>query len=406
MGRWLVSFFHCFLGADKRGANQLQNEFRSEVSFIRYTYKHITAILCVLPLVILLAANSAAASAKPLVHHRHQVVGSDGVSALVADMAHFGLIKQAPAKKKSFPVTITAGGYKETIPTLPTRILCLSASSTQMLYAIGAMHQVVGVDRYSIYPKSAPRTSFTGYETSAEDYLPLHPDLVILAFNESNMVAQLNALHIPVLVMPAASDIHSAYIQLLQLGAATGHSAAAKQEVVKLNRALQHAASEVGNRANGLTYFIELSPSPLYTATSDTFIGSIFSMFKMKDIANAAGHGSNYPEINASYLLKSNPDMVVLADTICCGQSAKTFATRPGYSVLRAVHTHNVYGVNDSVASEWGPHTLIEFANYLAGVLLKRYKTMRPHSFHVQNRVLVHSEKKSNLRLVLAPAYR
>ncbi len=279
--------------------------------------------------------------------------------------------RKAKKSHDGFPVTITSGGYKETIYTKPDRILCLSASSTQMLYAIGAGKQVVGVDKYSTYPKNAPRTSFTGYETSAEDYLSLHPDLVILAFNESNMVAQLNALHIPVLVMPAASTIQSASIQMLQLGNATGHYQAAKEQVKELNTTLHAISARVGNRGKGVTYFIELSPS-LYTATSATFIGSIFSLFKMKNVAGNVGHGSNYPQVNSSFLLKSNPDVVILADTVCCGQTPKSFAARPGYGILRAVKDHSVYGVNDSVASEWGPHTLVSMARYIANLLLRR----------------------------------
>ncbi len=369
----------------------MKKEFHPAASVAEYLSKCVKATLCVLPLLLLLTVNSASASVKSAPLQRGHATAQDfAVAGLEAQIAHRGLVKTHNSGKKSFPVTITSGGYREVIPSRPTRILCLSASSTQMLYAIGALPQVVGVDKYSIYPKSAPRTSFTGYETSAEDYLPLHPDLVILAFNENSMVAQLNALHIPVLVMPAASNIHSAYIQLLQLGAATGHVKQAKKEVVKLNSSLTHIALRVANRAKGLTYFIELSPSPLYTATSDTFIGSVFSLFKMKDIADAAGHGSNYPQLNSSYLLKSNPDMVVLADTVCCGQSPALFAKRPGYSVLRAVRTHNVYGVNDSAASEWGPHTLVEFANYLSGVLLRKYKSMRPHVFSVRHKAASH----------------
>ena len=69
----------------------------------------------------------------------------------------------------------------------------------------------------------------------------------------------------------------------------------------------------------GATYYIELDPTNYYTATSGTFIGAEFSLFGMRDIADAAGHGSQYPQISPEYILKENPDYVFLADTVCCG---------------------------------------------------------------------------------------
>ena len=84
------------------------------------------------------------------------------------------------APEAVFPVTVSSGDGSVTIPARPVRILCLSASATQMLYALGAGPQVVGVDEYSTWPANAPRTKFTGAETSAEDYLPLRPDLELL----------------------------------------------------------------------------------------------------------------------------------------------------------------------------------------------------------------------------------
>ncbi|MGH8997564.1 MAG: ABC transporter substrate-binding protein, partial [Acidimicrobiales bacterium] len=79
--------------------------------------------------------------------------------------------KPAGSTGASFPVVVKASDGAVRIPARPTRILSLSASATEMLYAIGAGSQVVGVDKFSTYPPNAPRTSFTGNESSAEDYL-------------------------------------------------------------------------------------------------------------------------------------------------------------------------------------------------------------------------------------------
>jgi iron complex transport system substrate-binding protein len=272
------------------------------------------------------------------------------------------------AAAEAFPVTVQSGDGKVQIPSRPDRILSLSASATQMLYAIGAGSQVVGVDKYSTYPPNAPRTKFTGYESSAEDYLYLKPDLVIFAFETGTLIQQLRVLHIPALLLPPATGMPGVFNQLQELGAATGHENGAKEVDSSLAAYLSTAARRVGTAGRGKTYYIEVDPT-YYTATSQTFIGAEFSLFGMRDIANAAGHGSAYPQISAEYILKENPDYVFLADTVCCHETAAAFAGRPGFSVLSAVKLHHVIGVNDSVASQWGPHTIEEFVSILVGVL-------------------------------------
>ncbi len=294
------------------------------------------------------------------------VLGASPVNAATASA------KAAPAATSattgSFPVSVRSGDGTVQIPSRPDRILSLSASATQMLYAMGAGTQVVGVDKYSTYPANAPRTKFTGYESSAEDYLYLHPDLVIFAFETGTLIQQLKTLHIPALLLPPATNMAGVDGQLAELGAATGHQTGARQVETSLANFLAAATRTAGNAGRGKTYYIEVDPT-YYTATSQTFIGAEFSLFGMRDIADAAGHGSAYPQISAEYILKENPDYVFLADTVCCHQTAATFGHRPGFSVLSAVKLHHVIGVNDSVASEWGPHTIETFVSLIANVL-------------------------------------
>jgi iron complex transport system substrate-binding protein len=67
-----------------------------------------------------------------------------------------------------------------------------------------------------------------------------------------------------------------------------------------------------------------------------------------------------YPQLSAVYIIASDPDLIVLADTACCGQSTKTVAARPGWGVINAVKNHDVLAVNDTIASEWGPR-IVDF---------------------------------------------
>ena len=271
-----------------------------------------------------------------------------------------------PTPSPAFPVRVGAAADSVLIPARPTRILSLSPSATQMLYAIGAGRQVVGVDEHSTYPADAPRTKFTGYESSAEVYLAERPDLVLLAFDTTHLVAQLKELHIPALLLPPATTVADAESQIDELGAATGDRSGAASTVGSVNVELDKVARSVGGRARGDTYYIEFDPT-LYSATSKTFAGALFSRLGMVNIADPAGRGGDaYPQLSAEYLIKANPKLVYLADTVCCGQSAMTFARRSGFSVLQAVRNHDVFVIDDSFASQWGPHTLALFASLIA----------------------------------------
>jgi iron complex transport system substrate-binding protein len=269
----------------------------------------------------------------------------------------------------SFPVAVTAANGTVTIPARPTRILSLSATATQMLYAIGAGPQVVGVDVYSTDPPDAPRTKFTGSETSAEDYVSEHPDLVLLAFDTGGkLVAQLSTLHIPTLLLPPAKAIDDSYSQFRQLGLATGHFAEAVKEANTVAQQLDSVARSVGNRAKGLTYYHEVD-NTLYTATSKTFIGALYGRLGMVNVADAAdSSGSGYPQLSAEYLVRQDPDFVFLGDTVCCHETAATFGGRPGFSQLKAVRLGHVVLVSDPIASEWGPR-VVDFLKVVAAAV-------------------------------------
>lgn len=290
-----------------------------------------------------------------------------GVSS--ASPARSAAVDRPAATSPAFPVSVKSGDGTVRIASRPDRILCLSASATQMLYEMGAGSQIVGVDEYSTWPANAPRTKFTGDESSAEDYLYLRPDLVIFAFSSGTLIQQLEKLHIPVLLLPSASTIGNVDSQLGELGTATGHQSGAKSVEASFAADIASAVHSAAGAGRGATYYIELDPTSYYTVTSGTFIGAEFSLFGMRDIADAAGHGSQYPQISPEYILKEDPDYVFLADTVCCGATSENFARRPGFSVLKAVRLHHVVGVNDSVASQWGPHTMEAFVSLLARVL-------------------------------------
>jgi len=249
---------------------------------------------------------------------------------------------------------------------LPTRIVSLSPSATEDLYAVGAGSQVVAVDDQSDYPKQAPRTKLSGFTPNVEAIASYHPDLVLIS-NDDGLTDALAKVGIKTLLEPAPDTVAQAYEEIRQIGAATGHAPAAAKVVRGMEKQLTALIRSVPKRSRHLKVFHELSPD-FYSATSSTFIGRIYKLFGFRNIADAADSShTGYPQLSPEYIISANPDIVVLADDVCCGQSPKTVAARPGWSQVAAVKQHRVIAVDDSIASRWGPR-IVDFARAIAKV--------------------------------------
>jgi len=247
------------------------------------------------------------------------------------------------------------------------RIISLSPTATEDLFAIGAGKQVVAVDNQSNYPKQAPRTTLSGYSPNVEAIANYHPDLVVISYNPSNFASQLRQLGIKVVNEAAATDLKQAYAEILQLGRLTGRNRGAKAVVHSMRRHLAAIVASVPKTRRHLRVYHELDPT-YYSVTSNTFIGSVYKVFGFRDIADAAGGtGDGYPQLSGEYIVAKNPQIIVLADTRCCEQSYATVAARPGWSTVSALQNHRVVLANDDVASRWGPR-IVQFARTVARI--------------------------------------
>jgi iron complex transport system substrate-binding protein len=291
-----------------------------------------------------------------------RTVRTFGTAALLGVLALAGCGSSSSSNSSSTAhparaVTVHAANGTVTIPAPPKRIVSLSPTTTEMLFAIGAGRQVTAVDDQSDYPANAPRTKLSGYKPNAEAVIGYRPDLVVVSDNTGGIVASLTKVKIPVLVEPAATNLNDSYTELAGLGTATGHSAQATQVSNGMRTRIAALVAGVPKKT-GVTYFYELSPD-LFTATSKTFIGQLFTMFGLTNIADKAdAQGSGYPKISAEYLLKADPRYVFLADTLCCRQSVTTVAKRPGWAAMAAVRQAGVVPLNDDIASRWGPRVV------------------------------------------------
>ena len=235
----------------------------------------------------------------------------------------------------AFPVEVQDSQGTVTILARPERIVSLSGSTTEMLFAIGAGPQVVAVDSYSYYPPEAPVTDLSSFSPNIEAITSFDPDLVVVFYDPGDFMASLEALEIPALMMHSADSLDDVWRQIEQLGIATGHHMEAEELVSSMQQRIEEIVA--GAPEVSFTYYYELDQN-LYSATSATFIGQVLGLLGLENIADPADEaGYGFPQLSPEYIIDVDPDLIFLADTLCCGQNLETVAERPGWSALSAV---------------------------------------------------------------------
>ena len=299
------------------------------------------------------------------------LAGCGGDDETASPPATSSAVVETTSAPAEFPVTVEADNGAVTLDEEPNAIVSLSATATESLFAIGAGEQVIAVDDQSNYPAEAPVTDLSGFEPNVEAIAGYEPDLVIAAYDPGGLVEGLEKLDIPVLLQDAAPDLDAAYEQIETLGEATGNIEGAETVVESMRIEIEELAGSAPG-AEGATVYHELGPD-FFSATSETFIGSVYELFGLVNIADAAADADagGYPQLTGEYIVSESPDLIVLADTKCCDQTAATVSGRPGWEQIEAVQHGAIVEADDDIASRWGPRTVVfveQIAESLAGI--------------------------------------
>lgn len=249
----------------------------------------------------------------------------------------------------------------------PQCVVSLSPTATETLFAIGAGKQVQAVDTDSNYPTGLPKKRISALNPSVEAVVGLckvtkthpsaKPDVVIISYNANSIQQKLTGLGIKVINQGAPTTLQGAYAQITQLGTLTGHSVNAARIVASLKSTIaKDIASVPAHATKVVSAYYELDPT-FYSLTSSTFVGSLMKSLGVVNIADAKSTSADagYPQLSPEYIVSANPNVIFLADTVCCHVSSTVVAKRTGFSSVSAVVHGHVIGLNDDVASRWGP---------------------------------------------------
>ena len=145
--------------------------------------------------------------------------------------------------------------------------------------------------------------------------------------------------------------------------------AEATSVVTGIQKQVKTIVKSVPSPNKPLTVYHELDQT-YYSARTHTFIGQMYRLLGLQNVADRAPGLTDYPQLSAEFIISSNPELIVLADTVCCGQTQATVRARPGWDSIKAVQTGSVVPVADDIASQWGPR-IVQFLRAVADALKK-----------------------------------
>ncbi len=234
----------------------------------------------------------------------------------------------------------------------PQRIVSLTPSNTEILFAIGLGPRVVGDTTYCDYPPAARKLPKVGdYQTSIEKVIALRPDLVVAdSLLNHTAIAQLKRLHIPLYTFHADS-LSQLYAGITGLGRVTGRVAAAQSLVHRMKADMARIAAIVGKEhfRPKVLYIVQINP--LWVAGPDTITNELIGL--AGGINVAANSSPGYHPYSPELVVADNPDVIIVSNRDV-GQ-----VQRPGWEGIRAIKDHAVCGINSDIISRTGPRLVI-----------------------------------------------
>lgn len=241
----------------------------------------------------------------------------------------------------------------------PQAIISISASTTEILFAIGAGDQVIGRDDYSIYPEEALDVTSVGAlwgELPTETIIAMEPDLILAAqIISEDQVHALKELGLNVYWQANPTNYEELWENLRNIALLTGHEAETEALIADLDARVKAVQEKIAPLSYHPSVFYELDatdPNSPWTSGAGTFIDYIITEAGGLNVASALE--GDYAQISAEELVASNPDIILLADALY-GVTPESVAERPGWDVITAVAINAIYPIDPNMMSVPGP---------------------------------------------------
>jgi len=224
-------------------------------------------------------------------------------------------------------------GTEVNLKTPAQRVVSMLPSLTESVCALGKCSVLVGVDRFSNWPKlvdALPRLGGIA-DANIEGIVRLKPDIVLVE-KSSPLIPRLSSLGITVM----AFDVQSmADVQrtLRQLDVVLGSTeSGAVWDRIQLD--IARASRSLSPSQKAARVYFEVNSAP-FAAGKTSFIGELLDRLGIQNIATEKMGA--FPKINPEFVVQSKPDLIMTTEA-----SAKQLAQRPGWKSIPAIQDNRI----------------------------------------------------------------
>ena len=266
--------------------------------------------------------------------------------------------EETPAEESGVTVTDMTG-REVTLDSPAERIVALTPSDCEIIYALGAGDKLVGRGKYCDYPAEVLDVPVvqSGADTNIEEILALEPQVLVMSTmaQTEEQVQQLEDAGVKVVVSDA-QDINGVYEAIRLIGKLLGKNDEAETVCANMQATFEAVSSQVAADGEEKTVYFEVSPLEygLWTAGSHTFMDEIAQMLGLK---NAFADVEGWASISEEQVLERNPDYIVTI-TMYYGEGPtpeEEIASRPGWENVTAVKNGKILNLQNNELSRPAP---------------------------------------------------
>ncbi|TCW42284.1 iron complex transport system substrate-binding protein [Thermohydrogenium kirishiense] len=251
--------------------------------------------------------------------------------------------------KVTFPLKITDFmGRQVTIKKEPKRIVSLSPSTTELIYAIGAGKDVVGVTNYDDYPPEVKSVAKVGgYEgPNIEAILAQKPDIVFASnLSGKDQMETLQKSGIPVVVLEA-QNINQIYDSIKILGEIIGNVEKGNEIINKMKDKIKEINYKVKDLPKVNVFYV-VDTNGNWTAGKGTFIDELITLAGGNNVASDANGWAQY---SMEKLMQKNPDVIITSQH---ATNANNIKNMPGYKDTKAAKDGKIFIIsNDDIITK------------------------------------------------------
>lgn len=256
------------------------------------------------------------------------------------------------AEETVYPLEVTsADGTTVTLESEPQRIVSISPTFTEVLFALGVGDRVVGRTDYCDYPAETQNIASIGsmVTPSVEKIVEMEPDLVLVSFMEQEMLDKVEESGAKVIQIPSSDSIEGSYAGMEKIGEIVNANEEAAKLVETIKTDIATIVEKVKDQEPVTAYYVAgFGKNGDYTAGANTFMNDLIVAAGGDNVAKDA-EGWSY---TAEKLLEKDPQYIFIGSM---SQMTDDFKATEPYNNLTAVKEDQLVELDDNIISREGP---------------------------------------------------